>query len=425
MTTKQPLYRSEALAAHKTKWLGEIILVRPLTYSFLTGVAVFLAVVIALFLIFGTYTKRSTVMGQLLPDSGLVKVYVPQVGVVLEKHVTEGQAVKKGDVLYVLSSERYSSTMGSVQAAISQQVESRRASLRDELDKTKRLQAEERDTLRKRVDALKSEVEKLDNQLEGQRRRLKLSEDTVARYQSLLAQDYISREQAQQKEEEMLDQRYRLQEMERNRISVNKDLMTSKNELAGLTFKHQNQLAQIERGIASVNQELTESEAKRHFTITAPESGTATAVVADVGQAVDGSRPLVSIVPNGARLQARLYAPSRSVGFIKPGDEVLLRYQAYPYQKFGHAKGKVISVSKTALPANEISAVSNQPGGGGQQNSEPLYSITVELASQTINAYGKPQKLQAGMLLDADVMHEKRRLYEWVLEPLFSLTGKL
>ena len=140
MTTKQPLYRSEALSAQKTKWLGGIILIRPLTYSFLTALAVILAVIVALFLIFGTYTKRTTVIGQLLPDSGLVKVYVPQVGVVVEKHVVEGQLVKKGDVLYVLSSERYSSAMGSIQAAISQQVESRRLSLRDELDKTRRLQ---------------------------------------------------------------------------------------------------------------------------------------------------------------------------------------------------------------------------------------------------------------------------------------------
>lgn len=424
MTTKQPLYRSEALAAQKTKWLGEIIMARPVTYSFLTAIAVFLALVVALFLVFGTYTKRTTVVGQLLPDSGLVKVYVPQVGVVLEKHVVEGQAVKKGDVLYVLSSERYSSTLGSIQAAISQQVESRRASMREEIEKTKRLQHEERNTMVKRVEALGAEIQKLDSQIEGQRRRVKLSEDTLARYQGLLEQDYISREQAQQKEEELLDQRFRMQGMERDRISVNKELVTYKNELSGLNFKHQNQLAPIERGISSVNQELTESEAKRRLVITAPEGGIATAVVAEVGQAVDGSKSLVSIVPVGAKLQARLYAPSRAVGFIKPGDSVLLRYQAYPYQKFGHAKGKVISVAKTALPGNEISAVGNQSGGSGQ-NSEPLYGITVELASQTINAYGRKQNLQAGMLLDADVQHESRRLYEWVLEPLFSLTGKL
>jgi membrane fusion protein len=424
MTTKQPLYRSEALAAQKTKWLGEIIMARPVTYSFLTALAAFLALVIILFLAFGTYTKRTTVIGQLLPDSGLVKVYVPQVGVVLEKHVVEGQAVKKGDVLYVLSSERYSSTLGSIQSAISQQVESRRTSLSEELEKTRRLQREERDTMVKRVEALGAEIQKLDNQIEGQRRRVKLSEDSAARYQELLAQDYISREQSQQKEEELLDQRFRLQGMERDRITVNRELVAYKNELSGLTFKHQNQLAPIERGISSVNQELTESEAKRRLVITAPEGGIATAVVAEVGQAVDGSRSLVSIVPTGAKLQARLYAPSRAVGFIKPGDSVLLRYQAYPYQKFGHAKGKVISVAKTALPGNEISAVGNQSGNNGQ-NSEPLYGITVELASQTMNAYGRQQNLQAGMLLDADVQHESRRLYEWVLEPLFSLTGKL
>ncbi len=58
-------------------------------------------------------------------------------------------------------------------------------------------------------------------------------------------------------------------------------------------------------------------------------------------------------------------------------------------------------------------------------NGEPLYRITVVLARQTITAYGKPQPLQAGMLVDADIVQEKRHLYEWVLEPLYSLTGKL
>lgn len=422
---KQPLFRSAAITAHKTKWLGEIILIRPMSYNILTAMAALFAVVIVVFLVWGTYTKRSTVAGQLLPDSGLVKVYVPQLGIVQEKHVTEGQAVKKGDVLYVLSSERHSSTQGSIQAAISHQVESRRTSLNEEMDKTRRLQQEERDALKKRIDGLEAEIQKLDSLIDGQRSRVHLGEDSVARYQGLVAQDYISREQLQQKQEELLDQRSRLQSVERERIGVTRELGARRIELSGLTFKHQNQLAQIERGISSTNQELTESEAKRRLIITAPEEGTATAVVAGVGQAVDGSRSLVSIVPANAKLQAHLYAPSRAVGFIKPGDTALLRYQAYPYQKFGHARGKVISVAKTALPASEISNIGNQSGGGNGQSGEPLYRITVELASQSIKAYGQQQPLQAGMLLDADILQDTRRLYEWVLEPLFSLTGKL
>lgn len=192
-------------------------------------------------------------------------------------------------------------------------------------------------------------------------------------------------------------------------------------DLASLPLRQQNQLAQIDRMLTGVGQELTESEARRRLIITAPEAGLVTAVIAELGQAVDTSKPLVSVIPRGATLQAQLYAPSKAVGFIKPGDAVLLRYQAYPYQKFGHAKGTVASVSKTALPGSELTGVSNS----SDSNTEPLYRITVNLTQQVVSAYGKPQSLQAGMLLDADVLQETRHLYEWVLEPLYSLTGKL
>ena len=65
------------------------------------------------------------------------------------------------------------------------------------------------------------------------------------------------------------------------------------------------------------------------------------------------------------------------------------------------------------------------PPGADAQGSEPLYLISVALESQSITAYGVDQPLQAGMLLEADVLQERRRLYEWVLEPLLSITGKL
>lgn len=416
------LFREQALASQQPKWMGEIVLIRPISFTFLTLFAVALAGIVCAFLIWGSYTKRSTVVGQLTPDTGLLKIYVPQPGIVLEKHVAEGQAVESGDILYVLSSERHSSRIGDTQAAISNQVELRQASLRDEMQKTRSLQQEERGGLIKKIDALKNELAQLASQIEGQHARVKLSEETVARYQGLLDQDYISKEQLQLKQEELLDQKARLQSLERDRISIGRELSAQQTELAGLSLKHQNQIAQIERLLSSTGQELTESEAKRRLVITATQAGIATAVIAEVGQSVDGNRPLVSIVPTGASLRADLYAPSRAIGFVKPGDKVLIRYQAYPYQKFGHQQGEVETVAKTALPTNELNGLNPaQSNNGG----EPLYRVSVKLAAQSVNAYGKPQALQAGMLLDADVLQEQRRLYEWVLEPLYSLTGKL
>jgi membrane fusion protein len=56
---------------------------------------------------------------------------------------------------------------------------------------------------------------------------------------------------------------------------------------------------------------------------------------------------------------------------------------------------------------------------------EPVYRVTVDLARQTAMAYGQPVPLQPGMRVEADVMIETRHLIEWVLDPLYSLTGKL
>ncbi len=113
---------------------------------------------------------------------------------------------------------------------------------------------------------------------------------------------------------------------------------------------------------------------------------------------------------------------------MHPGQRVLLRYQAYPYQKFGHYEGTVTSVSRSAVSPGELppqlasnTGVTGAATGGA---AEPVYRITVALARQTVTAYGEQVRLQPGMQLEADVALETRRLYEWVLEPLYTITGK-
>ncbi|HID8060069.1 TPA: HlyD family secretion protein, partial [Pseudomonas aeruginosa] len=235
---------------------------------------------------------------------------------------------------------------------------------------------------------------------------------------------YISMDQLQQRQAELLGQRQTLQGLERERTSLRQQLTERRNELAGLSARQANQLAETRRQLSAVEQDLAESEAKRTLLVTAPESGIATAVLAEAGQTVDSSRPLLSIVPADTPLQAELYAPSKSIGFIRPGDAVLIRYQAYPYQKFGQYHGKVQSISRASVSYAELSSmVGGVPGLG--QDGEQLYRLRVTLDDQAVTAYGQPRPLQSGMLLDADILQDTRRLYEWVLEPLYSLTGKL
>ena len=99
-----------------------------------------------------------------------------------------------------------------------------------------------------------------------------------------------------------------------------------------------------------------------------------------------------------------------------------LRYEAFPHQKFGQYDGVVRSVSRSTVGPAELA------GDGaplpGLTAGEPVYRVTVELAAQTATAYGEPVPLQPGMQLEADVLIETRRLYQWVLDPLYSLTGR-
>ncbi|NPT42087.1 HlyD family efflux transporter periplasmic adaptor subunit [Paraburkholderia sp. 1N] len=419
MPQRPTLFRSEAQNAQGSRVVGEILLIRPLSFKFLTAIEACMAACIILLFVFGSYTRRTSVEGVITPDGGLVKVYAQQAGVVLKLNAAEGQSVNAGESLYTISTD-LQSTAGDTQAALIQEARQRKESLLQEIDKTHVLQADERETLQDKITSLRAELSRVESQLVSQRTRTSIAADAASRYENLLAKDYISKDQAQQHQADLLDQQSKLESLERDRTGMMQSLHEANSSLAESSLQHQNQIAQIQREVIAVDQTVIESEAKREFVISAPEAGTVTAVIAQPGQTVDIAQPLVSIVPEGTHWRAYLFVPSAAIGFVRVGDPVLLRYQAFPYQKFGQYQASVVSIARTALSAAELAT-----SGIQSASDRTYYRITVALKSQTVTAYGKPQALEAGMTLQADILQERRRLYEWVLEPLYSMTGKL
>ena len=179
----------------------------------------------------------------------------------------------------------------------------------------------------------------------------------------------------------------------------------------------------LRRNAATLEQDLAENEARREILVRARQSGTVTAIAAILGQTVGTATSLASILPDGNKLEAEMYVPSRAIGFIKPGMTTLLRYQAFPYQKFGQHPARVREVATTSVRPEEL--VTSAAAMPGAAQSEPVYRIRLELDQQTVQAYGAAMPLRSGMLVDASVMLERRKLYEWVLEPLFSISGRL
>ncbi|MFJ2680137.1 HlyD family secretion protein [Pseudomonas sivasensis] len=418
------MFRSEAAASRQANWLGEIVLVKPVSFAILTIIAILFAAVVVVFFLFGSYTKRVTVPGQLVPFSGQLKIRSPQYGLVLERFVEEGQSIKQGDLLFRLSSERYAGDSRPVQAEVSDQLLQRRVSLSDELMKIKQLQSEEQKSLHSKLSSLRRQLDTLDQQTSNQEKLVALATNAVRRYQGLMDKGYISMDQLQQRQAELLGQHQTLQGLARETSALNQQLVEAQHELSGISSRQENQLAGVQRTLSSVQQELVESEAKRVVNVTAPRAGVATAILAEPGQTVESARTLMSIVPANSYLQAELYAPGKAIGFLQVDDPVRMRYQAYPYQKFGQHRGKVVSISKATLSAIELANMTGSVPGLGLEG-EQLYRIRVDIEAQSVLAYGKLRSLQTGMLVEADVLQETRYLYEWVLEPLYSLTGKL
>ena len=421
--TSQPqqLFRLESIDEQTTKVLGRIILTPRLSTTWLYLMSALLAGVVVAFLFFGSYTRRSTVTGQLVPTAGMIRVNTPQAGVVLERRVAEGQFVHKGDVLYVLTSDRVGLAARELQADIGLQIGSRKRSMETEIGRNKAVEQQELGSLSRRLAALRSEALSIERQTEQQKQRVALAEDARKRYQGLADQDYIAREQYTQKEIDLSEQQSRLQQLQRDALANQREISATEREADNTRVRYANQNSLLQRSLSSADQELTEVEGRSRVIITAPESGQATLVAGEVGQAVDGTRPLLNLVPEDAQLEARLYAPSRTIGFVRAGDRVLLRYQSYPYQKFSQHEGVVFAISSAAVPNNELAGFALPELTPG----EPVYAVTVRLKSQLIKAYGQDRRLQAGMRLDGDILQETRRLYEWMLEPLYSVTGRM
>ena len=82
-------------------------------------------------------------------------------------------------------------------------------------------------------------------------------------------------------------------------------------------------------------------------------------------------------------------------------------------------------VSLTTIPLNELQLAGAAMSSQTQNTSEPVYRVRVRLDAQDVIAAGRLQALKPGMQLSASLVLEHRTLVEWVLEPLFGITGRL
>ena len=421
------LFRDEVLEAQRSRSLGTIRIGRNPSFAVVTAVTVVLAAALVAYALWGEITRKERLAGLLMPTYGTLNLSAPQAGTVLDVRVKEGDAVSAGQAVMVVGTDR-ATAQGEAAALIAQSMTQRRTALQTERALAEVQSRQRQQATADRLRSLEAETRQAEGELDSIDRRLALSKKTVERYNELAKSGYVAEIQAQQKQDELLELKTRETGAQRSLTGVRRDAQALRAEQQANASALQTQFAQLDRSLASLSQEGTENDSKREVVVTAPQAGVVTALTINRGQIVQPGQTLASLIPNAkdgtpSPLEAQLFAPSRTAGFVRRGQTVWVRYAAYPYQKFGMAKGRIASVSRTPINSQDLPAGQGQALMAAAQSNEPMYRVTVELEAQGIRTYGEVQPLKAGMTLEADVVQERRRVWEWMLEPVLAASG--
>ena len=417
----QGLFRQEVIEAKRGEWLGSIIVATPLSRWALTTLALILAAAIMLFLLLGHYTRRETVTGQLVPNRGVLTVAAPGMGTVTRLLVRGGQHVEAGDALLELSSKQDSTALGDTHTLVAQQLDIQRARLRSDLANQNQLATQQADALRAKVVLLQAQLKQIDGQLALQQQQVSSNQQLLARIKPLGVKGYVSAVQIQQQTTAVLNAQAQYKQLRRQQLEARQQLDSADQQLAQLPLDEATKRNDTERQLAALTQSIAQNEQQRAIVLHAPRAGVVSTVLLKPGQMVSAGQPLLSILPAGSLMQAQLLVPSRAIGFIEPGSRVVMRYQAFAYQKFGQQYGHVTDISRSALsPADVATLIGERP-----QTAQPMYRVQVALDSQHVLAYGKPEPVRPGMALEADILIDRRRLIEWVFEPLYGMAHHL
>lgn len=392
--------------------------------------ATLIIVGIVSFLVLGNYTRRVTAVGLLAPSTGIVRVRAASPGHVARIFVKEGQLVRKGDPLFALEDGRgVTSDTASAPAAQAAQTMRLTDALTDSMHRRSEALALERDSRRavsqEDLVSLDAQLKQGNDELSSALHLAQLAQRRAAEarthatsFDDLAKKGFYSQAALHDKHDLVASLDLAAADAFRNVQTLKRQLTTLATSRAQIIAKTNLDLAQIDQRSAVLQQDTVELNNRKSSLLVAPVQGRITGVLVDIGTYVEG-QVTATVVPDNVQLQAYLYLPSRAVGFVRRGQAVKLRYDAFPYQKFGAQDGVVTDVSLAQIAQEQI------PESLPLQSREGLYRVTVRLAAQTIRAFEEQKPLFPGMIAEADLMQENRTLLEWILEPLIAAKERL
>ncbi len=412
------LFRKQAVEWQTDRLHGDVLLLPRLSHTIILAILLLWLVAAVVWLSTSNYSRKETVFGWLESSSGVVRIYTQRPGIIKTVFVSEGESVIKDQPLMIVNGDRILKGGEHLEAILLSEYESQRKLLSAQLQRSERIYLQEKRNIEQRVASSKKDLALLDRQIKSHAQRYALVTEQGERYQKLSEQGYISAAELESTTLKELELSSEKQSLERNRVNLQNQIQQFENDLLLLPEEYANTAGQLQSRLSDLAQQIAQMHGQRAYVIKAPKAGVVSNLQAREGQQAQTTTPTMSLVPKDQLLTAQLLVPVRSAGFIGAGQPLNIRYDAFPYQKFGLFSGAVVEVSKTVILPEELlsSPVSAR---------EPVFRVSASLDQSTVGAYGQDFQLKPGMTLTADVELAKRSLLQWLLEPIYSLKGRL
>jgi membrane fusion protein len=410
------LFRKEAVSHATRRLSGTVVLATPLSVRLLGLFFGGIVVAAVLFASMASFARKETVTGWLIPDQGLIRATAIAAGSVKAVSVREGEVVEAGARLADIRIESETAA-GNVGEMVAQQLRTEAEATRERTrSRIERLNAETQQSLARLV-KLDIELQQIQTQAALQEQRLESARQELARSEGIAALGLLARQNLEARRQSALATEQDLAGQRRQIAAIEREIADINARMSAIIIEKETTSAESRLAEASLEQRIIDAEARRGQLVLAPIAGRIAALPVTVGQPVTLGATVAVIVPQGGTLEAELLAPTRAVGFVRPGQEVSLMLQAFPHQRFGTVKGSIRTMSNTVLGPTEISI----PGLSFQ---EPVFRVRVALSRDVIQAYGETFPLQPGMLLSADIVFDRRSLIRWLFDPVFAVANR-
>lgn len=410
------LFRRAAVDAQSDRLNGDVVLQQPFSTRLMTGVLLVVVVAAVIWVTLGTFSRTETAKGILAPVAGSSKIYALRPGVLTELLVHEGDVVEAGQRLAVVSTESPSASGSRAANKTLASLTKQEGIATRQLDLARRASASELIRLASTISGMRLQEKELRDQIAIQQQVVASSERTFDQLKSVVEKGFVSRLEFERRRQLSLAARQELSRLNQQLNSTQSDIVKAGQERERTLLDGESNQMAARSGLESLRQQHARTEGEASYLVEAPIAGRVTAIQTGAGRTVAGSVPLMIVMPERARLEADIYVPSRAIGFVRPGQEVRLLYDAFPYQRFGSFTARVETISRNVIAGSEIDAPF--------KIEEPVYRITATLAAEQIDAYGEHVRLQPGMTLVANIVLERRSFLDWLLDPLHAVTRR-